>query len=148
MALTKTSKWIGTVSTILVLGLGTSIVAVRERIVDIWNVPPRIDALEISDSINTSKIHFNDHRFEMGWVFDKSLIDNLDSTVLYEVVDDFGNAYEVDVRWTGDGYAFAFVDRPVYIPMPLYTNDVGRLYIVLDTEFGERQDYYLYKKDD
>jgi len=94
------------------------------------------------------------HDKEMWWEWGRTITDNWDSTVVYRVVDDWGNAYEVDVRWVNGPnnspiqIPVAFVYRPMYRPYPIYTSVNGRWYINFhDNKSGETQNCYLYIKD-
>ena len=94
------------------------------------------------------------HHKEMSYEFGRLISDNWDSTVVYEIADDAGRAYDVDVRWVNGPndsdkkIPIAFVGRPMYRPYTLYTADAdGRWYINLhDNTSGETQNTYLHLK--
>ena len=98
--------------------------------------------------------HDYDHQKEMIYEFERLITDNWDSTIVYQIADDEGNAYEVDIRWVNAPnnskkiIPIAFVGAPMYRPYPVHIADAdGRMYINLhDNKSGETQNIYLYKK--
>jgi len=100
------------------------------------------------------QIHDYRHHKEMIYEAWRLITDNYDSTIIYQVADDHGTAYDVDVRWVNGPndsdlkIPIALVGKPMYRPYPIHIAHAdGRWYINLhDNKSGETQNAYLYKK--
>ena len=98
--------------------------------------------------------HEYEHYKEMWWEWGRLITDNWDSTIVYQIADDGGQIFEVDIRWVNGPnnsdikIPIAFVGKPIYSPYPIHiANADGRMYINLsDNKSGEIQNVYLYKK--
>lgn len=99
-------------------------------------------------------IHDYVHHKEMIYETFRLITDNWDSTLVYQIADDNGNAYNVDVRWvngpnnSGKRIPIALVGKPLYRPYPIHIADAdGRWYINLrGVKPGETMNCYLYRK--
>ncbi len=137
-------KIIGTVSTVLILIFGVSLVTVFKKAKVIFDYPDDKRELVLKDSIMDHAIHDLIHAQEFTWDLLRLMTDNLDSTILRQITDENGLDHDVDIRETAEGVQLAFV-FDYFIVFQIRTNPAdNRLFInVHNFETGENKTYYI-----
>ena len=137
-------KIIGTVSTILILLFGVSLVTVFKKARIIFEYPQHKQELIDNDSVMEREIHDLQHAQEFTWDLLRLMTDNNDSTVLRKVTDAQGVKHDVDIRETAEGVQLAFVfDYFVVFQIRRDNVDHRRFILVHDYETGETEKYFI-----
>jgi hypothetical protein len=137
-------KIIGTVSTILILLFGVSLVTVFKKAKVIVQYPEHRRELIDNDSVMSHQIHDLIHSQEFTWDLLRLMTDNTDSTILRQITDENGIDHDVDIRETAEGVQLAFVfDYFVVFQIRSNPADNRQFISVHDYETGESQKYYL-----
>ena len=136
------ASWIGTANVILIAVLGINVGVFKDRIVDIWQIPGKVEILESKVVIQDSLNRLIENRWEMYFELARLMTDNDDS--LHYAIGLRGGryVYDVDVRSTAEDVELGFV-FDLYIPYPVRIAVAdGRKYIVVHDK-DERQNTYL-----
>jgi len=144
MKLPDLVKIIGSVSTVIILLFGVSLVTVFKKARIIFEYPEHKRELVAQDSILDHHIHDLIHANEYTWDLLRLMTDNLDSNVIRIVTDDNGIDHDVDIRETAEGVQLAFV-FDYFVVFQIRRNPADqRMFInVHDYETGENQTYYI-----
>jgi len=137
-------KIIGSVSTVLILLFGVSLVTIFKKARIIFDYPTHRQELIDNDSTMDHAIHDLQHSQEFTWDLLRLMTDNNDSTVLRKVTDENGIDHDVDIRETAEGVQLAFVfDYFVVFQIRLNPADSRMFINVHDYETGETETYYI-----
>lgn len=136
---------LGTIGAVLVLLFGVSLATTLDHVIKIIRSPAKVEAIENNDSIQDARIQRLENFQEMQFEFDRLITDSWDPT-LYEIADDYGNAYNVIIRETAEGVQLAFVFG-MNITYEVRVDVDGRRFIYLhDNRLGTNQNTYIYEK--
>jgi hypothetical protein len=137
-------KIIGSVSTVLILLFGVSLVTVFKKAKVIVQYPEHRRELIINDSVMDHAIHDLIHAQEFTWDLMRLMTDNHDSSKLFTVVDAQGDSHEVDIRHNAEMVELAFVfDYFVVFQVRRENVDNRRYILVHDYETGETEKYFI-----
>ncbi len=144
MKLQDLIKIIGSVSTVLILLFGVSLVTVFKKATIIVKYPEHRRELMNNDSIMDHEIHDLIHAQEFTWDLLRLMTDNHDSTILRKVTDNNSIDHDVDIRTTAEGVELAFVfDYFVVFQIRKDNVDNRRFILVHDYESGETEKYFI-----
>ena len=137
-------KIIGSVSTVLILLFGVSLVTVFKKARIIFEYPQHKQELIDNDSVMEREIHDLQHAQEFTWDLLRLMTDNNDSTVLRKVTDAQGVKHDVDIRETAEGVQLAFV-FDYFVVFQIRTDNVlhRKFILVHDYETGETEKYFI-----
>lgn len=137
-------KIIGSVSTVLILIFGVSLVTVFKKARIIFEYPVHKQELVAKDSIMEHQIHDLQHANEFTWDLLRLMTDNHDSTIIRQITDENGIDHDVDIRTTAEGVQLAFVFDYFVVFQIRFNPADNRMFInVHDYETGENEKYYL-----
>jgi len=137
-------KIIGSVSTVLILIFGVSLVTVFKKARIIFEYPEHKRELIINDSIMDHAIHDLEHANEYTWDLLRLMTDNPDSSILRQVTDLQGIKHDVDIRETAEGVQLAFVFDYFVVFQIRRDNVLQRQFILVhDYDTGETERYFI-----